>query len=271
VHVGARRRPDEKADARQGSGHGDRLVGGDLEAVLDERLIEDLRHEVAGQAQRLETLDARESLRNNGGDTDIGARFLQPAADAGERAPGADPGDEGSGRPPGRQPDLFEDLRAGGVVVSLPVVVVGVLVGVPVAVRFFGGEPLCLEDGGVIAFHRIGGDDLGTVRDDTGETLAAGVCGNHQGHADAGGGAEHRIGDAGVAGRRIEQASAVVEVATADGGDHHSSDGAVLDRAARVELLQLGEQPRARRQPGQVGQLDERRVTDGGGEVVDHV
>ena len=43
--------------------------------MLDERLIENLRDEVTGQAQRLETLDARESLRDDGRDEAGGGRL----------------------------------------------------------------------------------------------------------------------------------------------------------------------------------------------------
>ena len=71
----------------------------------------------------------------------------------------------------------------------------------------------------------------------------------------------HRERDAGVAARGLEDAPAGPELAGLGGGVEHRAGHAVLDRARRVEPLELREQAdvRAGREPRQ---LDERRAAD---------
>ncbi len=80
-----------------------------------------------------------------------------------------------------------------------PVVLVGVLVRVPVAIGPLAADALRLAQGEIVAFDGIGHDHLGTVGHDSLHPLPARVARNDQRHLDAERRPEHGVGDAGVA------------------------------------------------------------------------
>ncbi len=101
---------------------------------------------------------------------------------------------------------LVPDLVGGGAVVRAPVFVVGVLVGVEVAVGFGGGQLAGFADGAVGAVGGVGPDDLGSVGGEKALALGRDVGGHAEGDGEAQRRAEHGVGDAGVAAGGVEQA-----------------------------------------------------------------
>ena len=53
--------------------------------------------------------------------------------------------------------------------------------------------------------------------------------------------ADHRVGDAGIPGRAVQDGLAAPEPTVGERAQHHPQYGTVLKRAARVEALHLGE------------------------------
>ena len=145
---------------------------------------------------------------------------------------------------------------------------------VPVLVGLERARDVAREPGGdaVVALGRLGRDvgraqdDLGAVGPQEGLLLDRLLVGHDEDAAVA----LERGGDgqavAGVAGRRLDDGAARLEQALALGRLDHRQADAVLDRAARVEHLELGQEERlalGRTQvAGDPADPDERRVAD---------
>jgi len=78
-HVRPGRQTDEEAGVGEPDAHRVRLIGGDGHAFVDQRLIEDGRHDVLGAPKGLEAFDPREDLGDDRDDLDArlmpGPRF----------------------------------------------------------------------------------------------------------------------------------------------------------------------------------------------------
>ena len=184
---------------------------------------------------------------------------LQVAADAGDRPAGADAGDEVGDPARGLAPDL----RAGGVVVGLRVGRVAVLVGLEGAGDLLGQA----VGDAVVGLRGLGVDvgrrdhDLGAQRAQQVDLLARHLVGHDRDDAVALQPGGDREAGAGVAGGRLDDRPAGAEAAVALGGVDQVDRDPVLDRAAGVEQLELGDE--LRRQAGaDAAEPDERRVAD---------
>ena len=76
-------------------------------------------------------------------------------------------------------------------------------------------------------------------------------------------GADHGVGDAGVAAGGIENDAAMIQLAGALAVEHHIQRCAVFDRAAGVEVLGLAEDLDIGKLAGNLVQAHQRRVADG--------
>ena len=192
-------------------------------------------------------------------DDEVGVALAQVAGGAGDRAAGADAGDQVGDLARG----LLPDLGAGRLVVGLRVGLVEVLVGLERA-RDLVGQPV---GDAVVGLRRLrrhvgrGEHDVGAVGAQQVDLLPRHLVGHHRDHAVALQPGGDRQAGAGVARGRLDDRAAGHQPAVALGGLDQRDRDAVLDRAARVERLELGDQARAQagadpRQP------DERRVAD---------
>ena len=184
-----------------------------------------------------------------------GRLLAQVPAGAHERARGAQAGHEvGDLRQVGQQ------LGPGGLVVGQRVVLVAVLVEHHPG-RVGGGQLLGHP-------HRLVGaaggrreDDLRAVGLQQLAPLSGGVLRHHADQPVAAQPGHHGQRDAGVARGRLEDRGARRQQAVLLRRRDHVEGGAVLDRAGRVAVLQLGPQPHVR--PGrQPGQADQRRAAE---------
>ena len=145
------------------------------------------------------------------------------------------------------------DLGAGGLVVGARVVRVGVLVGLPGA--RLRGEPVADVVVGVRVLRGDGGradDDLGAVRLEHVALVLADLVRADEDALVALGLGHHGQADAGVAGGRLDDGAAGLELAGRLRRLDHPGGDPVLHGAARVEVLDLrrapaGRPPRRRR------------------------
>ena len=141
---------------------------------------------------------------------------------------------------------LLPDLRTGGLVVGARVVGVGVLVGLPGAGLL--GEPVADVVVGVRVLRRDGGradHDLGAVGLEHVALVLADLVGAHEDALVALLLGHHRQADAGVAGGRLDDRAAGLQLAGGLGRLDHPAGDAVLHGPAGVEVLHLGEDQRA--------------------------
>ena len=171
-----------------------------------------------------------------------GLRALRTRAAPGDRAAGPDAGDEVGDPAVG----LLPQLGAGRPLVGGRVLVVPVLVGLERA-RDVARQP---GRDRVVALGRLGGDvgraqdDLGAVRAQELLLLGGLLVGHHEDAAVALERGRDGQAVAGVAGGRLDDRAARLEQAGALGRLDHRQADAVLDRAARVEHLELGQEER---------------------------
>ena len=210
-----------------------RRVVGAREEVLADALGEVRPGRVAGQ---------HAALRVGADDPQRRVLRLEVAGDAGDRAAGADRRDEVRDPALGLRPDL----GAGRPLVGVGVRLVPVLVGLERA-RDVAGEP---RRDRVVALGRLGGDvgraqdDLGAVRAQQRLLLRRLLVRHDEDAAVALERGRDREPVAGVARRRLDDRAAGLEQARPLGGLDHRQADPVLDRAARVEHLELGEEQR---------------------------
>ncbi len=125
---------------------------------------------------------------------------MEAAGDAGEGAAGAHGGDEVGQQAAG----LFDDFAAGGFEVRFPVGRVVVLIGIEIAVGIGFVDLAARADGAVGAFGRIAENHLRAVGFQDALALDGGVGGQAELHFVAAGGADHGVGDAGIAAGGVE-------------------------------------------------------------------
>src|SRR5215510_11598223 len=170
-HVRAGRLTHEEAGAGQADAHRVGLIGRDRHALVDQRLIEDGRHDVLGAAEGFEAFDAGEDFGDDRDDLDARVVLLQAAARAREGAAGPHPDDEMGETTAG----LLEDLRRRRFIVRTPVVVVAVLVAKEIVIRVALPPPPDLTQGFVVAELRIGEHEPRSVGAEPLLALEAGV------------------------------------------------------------------------------------------------
>ena len=190
-----------------------------------------------------------------------GVLLLEVAADAGDGAAGAHAGHEVGDLPVGLRPDL----GSGGLVVRRGVLRVGVLVRLPRA-RLRGELVGDVVVGvGMLRRHRGGAHDhLRAVGLQHVALVLADLVGADEDALVAAGLGDHRQPDAGVAGRRLHDRAAGLELAGGLGRVDHADGDAVLHRAAGVEVLHLGQDDGSvlPREVERLVEADQRSVAD---------
>ena len=190
-------------------------------------------------------------------------RFLQVARRPHESSGSAESGDEVREAPA----RLLVDLRARCLDVRAPVRGVGVLVRVEVEVRPRGRQASRAADRAVGPFERIGQDRLGAVGREDRSPLAGRVARQAQGDAETESAADHRVRDPRVSRGGVEDALARSEEAALDAVQDHRAGRTILDAAARIQVLRLGEEAEARHARRRALELEEGRPPDGRDEV----
>ena len=174
----------------------------------------------------------------------VGVLLLEEATDAADRAAGAHPGDEVGDPPLG----LLPDLRTGVLVVRARVVRVAVLVGLPGALGL-AHQPVrdAVVAVGVVGRHgRRADDHLGAVRLEHVALVLADLVGADEDALVAALLGDQGQADPGVAGGRLDDRAAGLQLAAGLGRVHHADGDPVLHRAAGVEVLDLREHQRRR-------------------------
>ena len=133
------------------------------------------------------------------------------------------------------------------VVVGPPVGVVAVLVGIEVKVRALRVQTPRLADRSVRAFERTGQDQLGAKRAQNQFALGACVFGHAQFDGVAARRTDHRVGNARVPRRRVQNRLLVGQLSRRFAFQNHPCGRPILDRAARVLPFDLRVQLDARR------------------------
>ena len=158
---------------------------------------------------------------------------------------------------------LTPDLGACGAVVRFGVARVEVLVGL-IGARHLTGQPVRDR---VVRLRRValdvGGADhhLGAVRAQQADLLRRHLVGHDEDHLVALDRRGHRKPVAGIAGGGLDDGASRAQQSTALRVLEHREPDAVLDAAARVELLELGQDQRP--EPlGDLAQPDQRGVAD---------
>ena len=236
--------------------HQERLAVGDPDPLVDHLQVDRLGPRVLADPLdevRVELGVVRggvdRALGIDADDLDLGLLLVEPAADAGDRAAGADGDHDRVELAAG----LLPDLGRGDVVVRLRVRHVRVLVGLEAAGDLLG-EP---RRDRVVRLRRLVVDrgrrdhDLGAVRAEHRDLLLAHLVGHDEDAAVALAGRCDGEADAGIARGRLDDRAARLQLPLALGLLDHREADPVLDRAAGVEVLELGQDPRVarRREP----------------------
>ena len=254
--------------AGQPARHRERVAVADADPAVDDRGVVRAGHEVLADALgqvRAGGVAGQDAAFGVGAD-DLDGRVagLQGAGRAGDRAAGPDAGDEVGDPTLG----LVPDLRPGRLLVGRRVLLVPVLVGLERArdvTRQAGRHR-------VVALGRLG-RDVGRAQDDLGavgpkELLLLGrlLVGHDEDAAIALQRGRDREAVAGVAAGGLDDRAAGLQEARPLGGLDHRQADPVLDRAARIEHLELREQQRLALERAQVAHdprdPDERGPTD---------
>ena len=204
------------------------------------------------------------SLRVGADDHEVRLALLQVAAGAADRAARADGGHEV------RDPALggLPDLRPGRRVVRLRVGGVRVLVGLPRARRLTRQPVGDLVVGALVVGVHVGrtDDDLGTVGAQQRSLLLRLLVRHHEDAPVALHGGRLRQADAGIAGRRFDDDAAGLQQPRSLRRLDHRQRDPILDRSARVHVLELGHQARTH-VGGQPVEGHERRPAHGRGHI----
>ncbi len=221
-----------------------------------EEVLADALHQVGVHVLRLRVDRA---LRVGAHDPQVGVLLLQVAGHARHGAAGAQRDHDGIQLAAG----LLPDLRPGGLVVGLGVGRVGVLVGLE-PTRQLLGQPVGHR---VVALRRLRLDGgradhhLGAVGPQQRDLLLAHLVGHDEDAAVALDGGGDRQADAGVAGGGLDDGAARPQLAVPLGRLDHGQADPVLDRSARVQVLELGNDA-GRQAAGHPLQADQRGVAD---------
>jgi hypothetical protein len=232
--------------AGEAAGHVERVGVGDLDDPVGDVAVVRRGPEVLADA--LDEVRAAGAAgvdragRVGADDLDVGVLLLEVLADAADRATGADAGHEVRDLPVG----LLPDLRAGRLVVRPRVVRVGVLVGLPgtldLADQAVGD--VVVRVGVLRRDGRRADDHLSAVRLEHVALVLADLVGADEDALVALGLGDHREADAGVAGRRLDDRAAGLQLARGLRGLDHAYGDAVLHRPTRVHVLDLREHER---------------------------
>src|SRR6478736_6132572 len=160
---------------------------------------------------------------------------------------------------------VLPDLLGGGLAVDLGVGLVGELAREHPAT--LGGDLVGLGDRSLHAGGRVGQDELGAEGPQQRAALLAHRLRHRQDDLVAAGCADHGERDAGVAGRRLDDRAARLELAARLGRVDDGDPDAVLDGVGGVVELELGGNGR-RRSIRDLVEAHERRVADQLGHVV---
>jgi hypothetical protein len=125
-----------------------------------------------------------------------------------------------------------------------------------------GGHGSGLADRSVGSLERIGEDELRAVRGQDRPALGRGLRGHTELDRESQHAAEHRVGDPGVPGGRLEDRLARRQEAARDPVEQHRAGRTVLDAPARVLVLGLGVETQARHLRRHARELQKRRVAD---------
>ena len=248
--------------ARDPARHAERVAVRDPHVAVDQRRVERRGPEVLADALGQVRVDVARVDRALGVRTDheqVRFLLLQVPGGAGDRPAGAHPGHQDVDRAVGLSPDL----GAGGLVVG------GRVLGVEVLVRLVGARDLlgqAVRDAvvGLGGLGRDGGradDDLRAVGPQERDLLLAHLVRHHEDAAVPADRRRDRETVSRVAGGRFDDRAAGLQAALAFGRLDHPKADAILDAAARVEHLELGEDGRLDA-PGDLVEPDERRVAD---------
>ena len=134
---------------------------------------------------------------------------------------------------------LLDDFRTGGVVVRAPVAVVVVLVRIKIRVRAFGVEAAGFSNRAVGTLKRAGEDKLCTERAQDELTFLTGVLRHAQFDLVSSGCSDHRVSDAGITRRRVEDRLLWRERARLLTFGNHPGSGAIFHRATGILPLGL--------------------------------
>ena len=199
----------------------------------------------------------RGSGRLDGDRLDLRVLFLQVLAGAGNRAAGADACDEDVDFAVGVVPQL----RAGGVVVDARVRLVGEL-GSQNRVFALSGDLVGLVHGALHAGGARSQDDLCAVGAQQDTALVGHGLGHGQHDVVTAGCAHQGQGDAGVAGRRLDDGAARLQRTGLFRRVHDGLTDAVLDGIGGIEELELAQNSGVD-VLGHVIDLDQRGAADG--------
>ena len=120
-----------------------------------------------------------------------------------------------------------------------------------------------LPDGAVGALERIGQNELGAAGAKDRLALDGRTGWQKQPHRESERAAEHRVGDAGVAGGRLEDRFSGGQPPRGESGEKHRPHRTVLDAAARVQVLGFGEQTKPRNVRADARELEKGRPAHG--------
>ena len=237
MHITAGRNShQETLFARQTPDHPVSVFGFDPKVAIGQRLIVDAGHD--GSRHMLQAFQPMEAARGLGRNAlDLRQIPLQTATGPDESAARSQGGHEMRNAAAG----LLDNLGAGGVEMRFPVRGVVVLVGIEIQVRLSLKNLAYHADRPIRAFPRVAKDHLRTVSLQNALALAGGVRRQYQFHLVAAVGADHGIGDTGIAAGGIKDSPITIQLAGTFALDHHIARRAVLYRAARIKVFGLPE------------------------------
>src|SRR6266404_117542 len=143
---------------------------------------------------------------------------------------------------------LLPDFRPSAFIMSAPVGVVIVLVGIEILSGRGVKQLARLELRAVAALAGIGFDDPGAIAMQNMFTLCARIARQTEGDTVAQRRAEHGQGNPGVATGRVENRLSLIEKAAPLGIENHRQGWTILDRTTWIEIFGLGQDFDAGRQ-----------------------
>src|SRR5438445_11707027 len=124
---------------------------------------------------------------------------------------------------------LSPDFNASTFVMGAPVRIVVVLIGIKEFLRLGSGHLASQQLRPIGSLHRISVDDFSAINSQEACSFGAGILRQAKSNWITSGRAEHRIGHAGIAARRVENGFARVEMATTLALQNHRKCGSILD------------------------------------------